>query len=592
MAPIKNKSSKSASDTKNKTMKNNDTVLKKNQPKERVKIGKKRKAAPKTQDELALEKLLFGSDKIVLPPNNYNSSENPPKNNLHASKEKTVEDEATDFFAIDTEKTESELMDDLFVLDTIPEVEQNVEEKAEPNDDTNSTKKKKNKTNKPLLWTDENTENLTVDLVSKSITKKLRKTENESELAGKEYERRLREQFKKINPIPTWATKANKSKGKDQPSHSDSDDDIEKENRNSNKSIYENDNYLQDIDEFLLNSKSMQRKRNKPIESGTIDILRVKNANQMDPSESVIQQVEFHPRSNVLMVAGNDRRLGLFEVDGKKNNKIQTVFFKDMPIMNAQFINNSDEILATGRRPYFYSFNIQQGTVTRHNNVLLGDNTNSFEKFKVSKDGKFIAITSKSSQILLLDSKSKRLVSTFNMNGTLRDVCFSTNSSYMYSIGIDSDVYMWDLRSSMCVNKWKANEIYKPTCISLSSDDKLMGIGDYSGIVNMFDVSNTNSLAEQTMSSPIKAINNLTTPVSNIEFNFDNQLMAIYSRKKRDTFKLVHTASKTVFDNWPTQNTPLGYAQCVNFSPNGGYMAIGNDKGKVLLYRIGYYPHY
>ena len=35
--------------------------------------------------------------------------------------------------------------------------------------------------------------------------------------------------------------------------------------------------------------------------------------------------------------------------------------------------------------------------------------------------------------------------------------------------------------------------------------------------------------------------------------------------------------------------TPLSYVFSLDFSPNSGYLAVGNDKGKVLLYRLRHY---
>lgn len=47
----------------------------------------------------------------------------------------------------------------------------------------------------------------------------------------------------------------------------------------------------------------------------------------------------------------------------------------------------------------------------------------------------------------------------------------------------------------------------------------------------------------------------------------------------------VHVPSLTVFANWPTRGTPLSYVTALDVSPQSHYLAIGNDKGKVLLYR-------
>ncbi len=61
------------------------------------------------------------------------------------------------------------------------------------------------------------------------------------------------------------------------------------------------------------------------------------------------------------------------------------------------------------------------------------------------------------------------------------------------------------------------------------------------------------------------------------------------SRLKKDSLRLVHLPSGTVFSNWPMVNAPLQYVHCGAFSPGGGFMAVGNAKGRVLLYRLHHY---
>ncbi|RUP10416.1 hypothetical protein BC936DRAFT_140011, partial [Jimgerdemannia flammicorona] len=120
------------------------------------------------------------------------------------------------------------------------------------------------------------------------------------------------------------------------------------------------------------------------------------------------------------------------------------------------------------------------------------------------------------------------------------------------------------------------------------------------GVVNIYDRSCVDPLVAAPR--PRKSILNLTTSVHALRFNHDAQIMGIASRSKKDQFKLVrpslffslmvcvHLPSMTVFSNWPTSGTPLSYVNCFDFSPGGGYLAIGNDKGRVLLYRVGHYP--
>ena len=50
--------------------------------------------------------------------------------------------------------------------------------------------------------------------------------------------------------------------------------------------------------------------------------------------------------------------------------------------------------------------------------------------------------------------------------------------------------------------------------------------------------------------------------------------------------RMVHVPSFRVFPNWPTANTPLNSVNTVEFSPDGGFVSIGSEKGKVLLYKL------
>lgn len=67
--------------------------------------------------------------------------------------------------------------------------------------------------------------------------------------------------------------------------------------------------------------------------------------------------------------------------------------------------------------------------------------------------------------------------------------------------------------------------------------------------------------------------------------------------QKQNQLKLIHLPSNTVFNNWPTQKTPFGRIECMSFSGKntttntnyGGFFAIGNSTGKVLLYQLNHF---
>jgi U3 small nucleolar RNA-associated protein 18 len=88
---------------------------------------------------------------------------------------------------------------------------------------------------------------------------------------------------------------------------------------------------------------------------------------------------------------------------------------------------------------------------------------------------------------------------------------------------------------------------------------------------------------------PVRSLGNLTTTVDTLAFSPDGQMLAMATRLSKDALRLVHLPSCTVFSNWPSSKTPLHYVHSCAFSPHCGYLAVGNARGRVLLYRM---PHY
>eukprot|EP00639_Heterosigma_akashiwo_P014222 CAMPEP_0206361786 /NCGR_PEP_ID=MMETSP0294-20121207/570_1 /ASSEMBLY_ACC=CAM_ASM_000327 /TAXON_ID=39354 /ORGANISM="Heterosigma akashiwo, Strain CCMP2393" /LENGTH=137 /DNA_ID=CAMNT_0053806739 /DNA_START=797 /DNA_END=1210 /DNA_ORIENTATION=- len=116
-----------------------------------------------------------------------------------------------------------------------------------------------------------------------------------------------------------------------------------------------------------------------------------------------------------------------------------------------------------------------------------------------------------------------------------------------------------------------------------------LAVGAESGVVNIYQQRLGSDMSRKP--DHLKAVMNVTTEIDSLCFNQDSQMLAIGSRMVKDSVKLVHLPSCTVFQNWPTARTPLGYASSIEFSPNGGLLAIGNAKGRVLLYRLKHYQN-
>jgi len=163
---------------------------------------------------------------------------------------------------------------------------------------------------------------------------------------------------------------------------------------------------------------------------------------------------------------------------------------------------------------------------------------------------------------------------------------FGYHSIHFFAIYI----HRWDIRSSKCLNKFH-NEDGSITS-SLSASSRFLAVGSESGVVNLYndkDWAQPRSSMMPTTPKPLKTIMNLSTSIDRAIFNHDGQILAMSTQREQNGLKLLHVPSKTVFSNWPTSKTPLGYVWSLDFSPQGRYLAIGNDKGKCLLYNMKHY---
>jgi U3 small nucleolar RNA-associated protein 18 len=161
---------------------------------------------------------------------------------------------------------------------------------------------------KAPAWTDPDDTTLKVSLASDKRLRKLRDAPSDDTVGGREYERRLRRQFEKINPTPNWALAARQ---KIHPAKS-------KRRRSSNSSgseVDEDDGLIHDILSSTAGILSTTKKGTL-LPKELLAIERLRDANQSAKSEGEIKVVRFHPSPQipVLLTAGVDRRLRLFNV--------------------------------------------------------------------------------------------------------------------------------------------------------------------------------------------------------------------------------------------------------------------------------------
>ncbi|KAH7884117.1 WD40-repeat-containing domain protein [Phlebopus sp. FC_14] len=437
---------------------------------------------------------------------------------------------------------------------------------------------------KAPAWTDPDDANVQVSLTSNNRLRKLRDAPSEEIVGGREYERRLRRQFERINPTPEWASKARKKlrsskRRRSSVSGSEPDDDVE--------------DALPDI---LASTGGISTgKKTGVLTQGVISIERLRDANQAAPAEGEIKSLQFHPSPQipVLLTASTDRRLRLFHVDGLTNPHAQTLHIPSLPLTNAVFHPSGSSILMTGPRPFYYTYDIQSGTSHRSPRGLWGTTFSSanrdggMEICAFSPTGDFLAVAGRRGYIHLVDWRSgtAQVITSLKANAAVRSLWWSRTAEggALMSLTEDSKVYVWDVGQRKCVKRWQDEGGFGSRIMGGDQRGSYLAIGSNTGLVNVYSADSTVT-RDASQPKPLKTIGNLTTNISCLRYNHDSQLMAIASNVKKDQLRLIHLPSLTAFSNWPTTSTPLGHVTSMDFSTGSEYLAIGNNRGRVLLY--------
>jgi U3 small nucleolar RNA-associated protein 18 len=158
---------------------------------------------------------------------------------------------------------------------------------------------------------------------------------------------------------------------------------------------------------------------------------------------------------------------------------------------------------------------------------LTGREEKSLESFEISPDSRTIAFVGNEGYILLISAKTKQLIGTLKMNGSVRSLAFADGGNQLLSSGGDGHVYHWDLGTRKCIHKAFDDGSLAGISLCTSQDSSLFATGSTSGIVNVYKRDNFLGGKRK----PLKTIENLTTDIGEMKFNHDAQILAISSRK-------------------------------------------------------------
>lgn len=375
-------------------------------------------------------------------------------------------------------------------------------------------------------------------------------------LEGSELQRKRK--FERIAGVPSWADLNRKVEP-----DSDDEDDITKT-----------------VGHLSKDKTSSQLLR------GEISFKRMKDINKLTKKEGKITALEFHPKSTVGVVAGLKGMVSMFAIDGRDNKKIHNIKYEQFPIHSCKLYNEGEELLVGSVYPYFHTYNLLSGDKQK---ARLPKGINNLKSFEFSPCGKFMAVVGEFGEVHLLHALTKELLCTYKQEHQSTSLCFSTDSSRLFSHSDDNEVTVFSVRTHRVEHKFVDDGCVNGTTLTISDNGKFLATGSRQGFVNIY---NYEDVFAKENPRPEKAISNLTTEISDLRFNPTTEILGICSADTNNAVKLVHFPSATVFSNFPSQHDMMGKATVLNFSPASGFFAFGTIGGLAPLYRLRHYSNY
>ncbi|ETI19251.1 hypothetical protein G647_09083 [Cladophialophora carrionii CBS 160.54] len=473
-------------------------------------------------------------------------------------------------------------------------------------------------------WYDSDDDRLTVSLASNTRLRKLRDTEDDDVVNGREYIQRLRRQYERLHPTPEWVTYARKRRKLSQLGDRDaaSDSDVSMDDEDSLPSA-------RPLAELLRTAGSLTRTGAKPstkelrkLRPEVVDIQRCKDVAGSSPSS--IDALQFHAYYPLLLAAGPSSTVTLYHVSPEPPNPnpiLTSLHLKGNPLHTAAFCrpregpsgeeaNDQTRVLLSSRRRYFHTWSLSTGVVSKVTRALYGParkEQRTMESMKPSPCGRYVGLVGSSKKgggsinVLSTDSMQWVCSCRIDSRGGVADFSWWRDGNGFAVVGKNGEVSEYDIETRSVVMRWVDEGAVGTTVISLGGDDtrqcpgrsRWVAIGSSSGVVNLYDrrgwmVRPASLEGQQRDQRPRSArmFDQLTTPISHLVFSEDGQMLVMSSRWKKNALRLVHLPSCTLYRNWPTDKTPLGRISAVALSPDGGYLAVGNEQGKIRLWEI------
>ncbi|KAK2850604.1 hypothetical protein FQN49_005503 [Arthroderma sp. PD_2] len=438
-------------------------------------------------------------------------------------------------------------------------------------------------------WEDSDDDRIRVSLADNERLRKLRLTEDEDVIGGREYIVRLRKQFERLQPPPEWASPAAKRRKTDAGDTSDqsmADADSDEEESMSAQPLAK---LLQNIGDLTRDDSNVTSTGKRKLRQGVLDVQRSKDVGGNQPSS--IDSLSFHPHYPLLLSSGPASTLFLHHISpeaASPNPLLTSLHIRHTPLRTSTFAQpTGNRILCSGRRRYFHVWNLDTGKIEKINGPAdRKHELKSMEYFKVSPCGRWIGFEGTTKKgggvIIILDATTMQWVAQVRIDsrGGVADFAWWSDGEGMCVVGKNGEVSEWDRREKRIIARWVDEGAVGTTVLSLGGKtgrkelggDRWVAIGSSSGIVNIYDrkpwagaaasASRGKTVEEAAdiqfgipqRPKPTRMLDQLTTPTSHLVFANDGQFLVMASRWKRDALRL-STSPLSPFIRYETDNS-------------------------------------
>lgn len=427
---------------------------------------------------------------------------------------------------------------------------------------------------------------MNVSLGASDRLKKLRISEAEDEISGKEYVRRLRMQFEIFNPVPDWGSPeaiTNGRASKRRKTGDGEEDFVSSEEEMDDKDEHEMSlqplaRFLQNATDFTREENGAKTRTNRKLRPEVLDIARLKDISGSQPSS--VDSLSFHPSYPLILSSGPASTLFLHHVSphsAAPNPLLTSLHVRRTPIWTSAFSRpDGNRIFFSGRRRYFHVWDLDTGKISKVARTAdRKQEQRTMEQFKLSPCGRWMGLvagTKKGGGVVnILSTTTAQWVAQVRIDSRegIADFAWWGDGEGMCVAGKNGEVSEWDGRQRRVVACWTDEGAIGTTVLSLGGHsgraelggDRWIAVGSSSGIVNVYDrrpwaaaaasPATCDTINMQTgvphAPKPTRTLDQLTTAISHLVFSLDGQLLVMGSRWKKDALRLGKSTFRLVW---------------------------------------------